>query len=319
LIGGFTFRRFPHLGASARKALVNSSRPRLTSFDLTLYGLVLFAWGTSWIGMRMQVGVVPPETSVFWRYVIAASAMMAVAALRKERHPYALPDHLRFGAMGVFMFSTNFMLFYHGALVIPSGLLAVVFSAASIINLGLGLALFGQKLTARLLAGAVLGFSGILLLFAPQIMGATFDHASLVGLLLCIAGTISFCTGNQISASSQRRGVAVIPATAWSMAYGAIWAGLVTLGFGNSFAIDWSVPYVGSLVFLALSASVLAFYAYLTLLGRIGAGRAGYATVMFPVIALAISTMFEGYVWTWPAIAGATLALAGNFLVLRSR
>jgi drug/metabolite transporter (DMT)-like permease len=296
-----------------------TSPPRLTSFDLTLYGLVLFAWGTSWIGMRMQVGVVPPETSVFWRYVIAASAMMGIAALRRERLTYAFADHLRFAAMGVFMFSTNFMLFYHGALVIPSGLLAVVFSAASIINLGLGLVLFGQRLTTRLAAGALLGFGGILLLFAPQIMGATFDHAALVGLIMCIVATFSFCTGNQISASSQKRGVAVIPATAWGMAYGAIWAALVTLVLGNSFAIDWSLPYLGSLLFLALSASVLAFYAYLTLLGRIGAGRASYATVMFPVIALAISTMFEGYVWTWPAILGATLALAGNWLVLRSR
>jgi drug/metabolite transporter (DMT)-like permease len=298
---------------------VNSSRPRLTSFDLTLYAIVLFAWGTSWIGMRMQVGNVPPETSVFWRYVIAASAMMLVAGLRGGRLAYPAADHLRFAAMGVFMFSTNFMLFYHGALVIPSGLLAVVFSAASIINLVLGWALFDQRMTARLAAGAALGFSGILLLFAPQIMGATFDHASLIGLLLCIAGTFCFCTGNQISASSQRRGVAVIPATAWSMTYGALWAGVVSLAMGHSFAIEWSLPYVGSLVFLALSASVLAFYAYLTLLGRIGAGRAGYATVMFPVIALAISTIFEGYVWTWPAIAGATLALAGNWLVLRSR
>jgi drug/metabolite transporter (DMT)-like permease len=298
---------------------VHSTRPRLTSFDLTLYGIVLFAWGTSWIGMRMQVGNVPPETSVFWRYVIAAGAMMLVAGFRGERLLYGRSDHLRFAAMGVFMFSTNFMLFYHGALVIPSGLLAVVFSAASIINLVMGWALFGQRMTPRLVAGALIGFSGILMLFAPQIIGAGFDHAGLIGLMLCIAGTFCFCTGNQISASSQRRGVAVIPATAWSMAYGALWSGLVTTGFGHSFAIEWSVAYVGSLLFLALSASVLAFYAYLTLLGRIGAGRAGYATVMFPVIALAISTVFEGYVWTWPAITGAALALAGNFLVLRSR
>ncbi|MGL4727967.1 MAG: DMT family transporter, partial [Bosea sp. (in: a-proteobacteria)] len=248
-----------------------------------------------------------------------AAAMMLLASLRGERLAYARADHLRFAGMGVFMFSTNFMLFYHGAAVLPSGLLAVVFSLASIINLLLGAILFGQRLTPRLIAGALIGFGGILLLFAPKIIGAELNQATLTGLLMCIAGTCCFCTGNQISASSQERGVAVIPATAWGMVYSAIWSGLVTLGLGRSFAIDWNWHYLGSLVFLALSASVIAFYAYLTLLGRIGAGRAGYATVMFPVIALAISTVFEGYVWTAPAIAGAVLALAGNWLVLRGR
>jgi drug/metabolite transporter (DMT)-like permease len=295
-----------------------SPRPALTSFDLSLYAVVLFAWGTSWIAMKYQVASIPPETSVFWRFVISAAAMMLVAALRGERLAYSWPDHARFAAMGVLIFSTNFILFYHGAMVLASGLLAVVFSTAAIINLVMGWALFGQRLTARLVSGAVLGFFGIVLLFAPKIIGAEFNHATLIGLLLCIAGTFSFCAGNQVSAASQRRGVAVIPATAWGMAYGALWAGLLVLGFGHSFAIEWSTAYLSSLLFLALSASVLAFYAYLTLLGRIGAGRAGYATVMFPVIALAISTIFEGYVWTWPAIAGAALALAGNWLVLKS-
>jgi drug/metabolite transporter (DMT)-like permease len=298
---------------------VNTSPAKLTTFDLVLYGLVLFAWSTSWIAMKWQVGVVAPEMSVFWRFVIAAAAMMALAALRRERLCYGWQHHLRFAGMGVFMLSTNFILFYHGAKVIPSGLLAVVFSLASVVNLSLGALFFGLRLNGRLVLGALLGICGIALLFAPEILGASFDHAALAGLGMCVAGTLCFCTGNQISAASQRAGAAVIPATAWGMVYGMAWAGLVSLLLGRSFAIEWTARYLGSLVFLALSASVLAFYAYLTLLGRIGAGRAGYATVMFPVVALALSTLIEGYVWTLPAIIGAVLVLGGNWLVLRGK
>jgi drug/metabolite transporter (DMT)-like permease len=287
--------------------------------DLGLYGLVLFAWGTSWIGMHHQVGVVAPEVSVAWRFWLAAGAMLLIAAFRRERLAYGLADHARFAAMGVLMFSSNFMMFYHGAAVLPSGLLAVVFSLASIVNLALAALLGREKVSLRLVLGATLGTTGIALLFAPELLGASFDRSAALGLALCVAGTFSFCLGNLLSQDSQRRKVAVIPGAAFGMTYGALWASFVALALGRPFILDWSAPYVGSLVFLALSASVLAFYAYLTLLGRIGAGRAGYATVMFPVVALAISTAYEGYQWTPLAMAGAALALAGNLLVLGAR
>ncbi len=296
-----------------------TTRASLSSADLGLYALVLFGWGTSWIAMHHQVGVVAPEVSVAWRFWLAAAVMLLIAAIRGDQLAYRLADHARFAAMGVLMFSSNFMMFYHGAAAIPSGLLAVVFSLASIINLALAALVQRRAPSPRLLAGAAMGAGGILLLFLPELLGAAFDGAAALGLGLCVAGTLSFCLGNLVSASSQERGAGVIPATAWGMAYGAVWASLVALVLGRTFTIDWSASYLVSLVFLSLSASVLAFYAYLTLLGRIGAGRAGYATVMFPIVALAISTFAEGYVWTLMAAFGAALALLGNVVVLGGR
>ncbi len=291
---------------------------RLKPFDFLLYSLVLFAWGTSWIGVHMQVGTfVVPEISVFWRFLIAGICMIGLALATGQNLRLPLAAHRLFVAMGFCLFCANFTFFYYGAQVLPSGLLSVVFSTASIFNLGLGFVLFRQKVDKRTLAGALLGAIGIALLFAPQILGSRFDHAALGGLGLCILGTLCFCFGNLVSAASQHNGVPVIAATAWSMLYGAGLIGLFGLGRGQSFALDMSASYLGSLIFLALSASVLAFWAYLTLLGRIGPGRAGYATVMFPIVALAISTVFEGYVWTLPAVIGTVLALAGNVLVLR--
>ena len=90
---------------------------------------------------------------------------------------------------------------------------------------------------------------------------------------------------------------------------------LALLG-GAPFVFDPQPSYVIGLLYLALCGSVLAFGAYLTLLGRIGADRAAYATVLFPLVALAISTVVEDYVWTPTAMLGVALVLAGNLLVL---
>ncbi|MGL4812732.1 MAG: DMT family transporter, partial [Beijerinckiaceae bacterium] len=147
----------------------------LGASDYILYALVVIAWSTSWIAMRYQVGVVAPEVSVLWRFLIAAVAMFVIALWRGEPLRHSRADHLRFAAMGMLMFSTNFILFYHGAKHIPSGLLSVVFSLASIINLLLAAVLFGQTISARVALGAVMGSAGIGLLFAPEIMGTQFD------------------------------------------------------------------------------------------------------------------------------------------------
>ncbi len=156
-------------------------------------------------------------------------------------------------------------------------------------------------------------------MFSPRIFGAHFDQSALAGLGLCVVATLVFCCGNMVSLATQRAGIGIVPASAWGMAYGAIMMGLLAVFRGESLAIDPSLAYIGSLLWLSIVSSLVGFAAYLTLLGRIGAGRAGYATVIFPVFALVISTIFEGYVWTPVALAGLALALAGNVIVLQKR
>jgi drug/metabolite transporter (DMT)-like permease len=292
---------------------------RLTGFDYAAYATTVFAWGTSWIALRMQVGVVAPEVSVLWRFLIAA-ALMWVWALARG-YPLRFPPamHLRFAGMGLFLFSTNFVLFYYGSLTIPSGLLAVAFSFASVVNMLMAGLVLRQPIERRVMFAGLLGASGVVLMFWPQIAGTGFDRGAFVGLVLCLMGTLSFCTGNLISGAIQRAGVAVTSASAWGMVYGALALFAVSLVRGHAFVIEPTVTYVGALLYLAVISSVLAFAAYLTLLGRIGGARAGYATVMFPVVALAISTVFEGYVWTWPAKIGLVCVLAGNLIVLAPR
>jgi drug/metabolite transporter (DMT)-like permease len=293
--------------------------PALTTFDLMLYGVTVFGWGTSWYAMKLQVGTVPPEVSVMWRFVVAALVMFAWAGLRRLPLSYPPADHARFALLGLLLFSTNFVLFYHGASWLPSGLLSVIFSLSSVGNVLLAAALFRTRIEARVVAGALLGTGGVALIFLPALMGARLDDGIAVGLLLCVAGTLSFCLGNMVSARSQQYRVPVIAATAWGMTYGVVLLAAFNLITHHSFAIDPSPSYIGSMLWLAGPSSVMAFAAYLTLIGRIGPARAGYVTVLFPIVALAVSTVLEAYAWTLPAVAGVALVLGGNVLVLRTR
>jgi len=297
---------------------LNARRPvAMSTYDLGLYAATVLAWGFSWIAMKGQVGSIPAEVSVFWRFVLAAVMMVAWSRFRGVSLSFPLRTHIGFAALGALIFSTNFVLFYYGASYLASGMLAVVFSTASLFNLFLGFLLLGQRVKPVTLAAALLGFSGIALIFLPKIMGTSMNTGAAIGLGLCLAGTVCFCLGNIVSASTQKSGVGVTPATTWGMIYGAGLLGLFCLVTGRSFAVEVSVSYLGTLVYLALVASVFAFGAYLTLLGRIGSARAGYATVLFPLVALTISTIFEGYVWTPSAMLGVACVLAGNALMLR--
>ncbi|MFL4986942.1 MAG: DMT family transporter [Microvirga sp.] len=289
---------------------------RLAPADLGLYAVTVFVWGTSWIALKGQLGEVSPEVSTLWRFLIAAPLMWLWALARGDALAYPAADHRRFAAAGALMFSSNFVLFLYGGQYLPSGLLAVVFSLVSILNLLLGAAFLGQPIMPRVALGGVIGAAGIALLYSPQIAGG-FERGALLGLAFCLAGTLSFCAGNLVSTAIQRRGVPLLAATAWGMTYGVVALAAIVLVRGQPLIVEWTPRYLGATLYLALFASVVAFASYLTLLRRIGAARAGYATVLFPIVALAVSTLVEGYRWTLAAILGAALALAGNVLVLR--
>ena len=293
-------------------------RSRLTPLDVAIYCGVVFAWSFSWIALHFQVGVVAPEVSVVWRFVLAAPVMFAIAAWRGENLGFAAKDHLWLAALGITLFSTNFTLFYYGGLYLASGLLAVVFSLASVINVWLGWLVLRAPIDRRVVAGGLLGVLGIAAMFYPQLAGTQYSHDVLVGLAFCVAGTFSFCFGNMISARLQRRGIPIFAASGYGMAYGAASA-CGFRRFARAFFHDRSDANLSSAhcIYLAMIGSVLAFACYLTLLGRIGADRAAYSTVMFPVVALAVSTFYEGYTWSLASALGLVGVLAGNVLVLR--
>ena len=285
--------------------------------DYMLYTAVIFGWSTSWLPLKWQLGVVAPEVSLFWRFLIASLLMFAITKfISRQSLAIPLKIHALMLPLGFCLFSMNFTLFYYGGMNATSGLLAVVFSTASLINIFYIAMITKTRPKGVHVLAAVIGFVGVGLIYSPVLSSS--DNG-LAGLLLCLAGTLVFCTGNMLSSRYQQNNLSVQVTTAWGMLYGSGIVGLISLIRGHEFTIEPTFQYIGGLLWLAVISSVLAFSAYLTLLGRIGAGKAGYATVLFPVGALTISTFVEGYVWTIAAFIGLVFVLGGNVLMLRRR
>ena len=289
----------------------------MTAFDAALYVGLVLSWGFSWLGVHYQIGVVAPEVSLVWRFGLAAPLMLAIAAARGESLRFGLRDHAIFAVLGIFLFSMNFLLFYYGNLYLTSGLFAVIFSLTSILNVVLGTIVLRAPIDRRVVLGAMLGAFGVAAMFYPELVKTQLDRNALTGLLLGVAGTLLFCCGSMVSSVVQKRGLPVLASSGWGMLYGCALMAIIAAIKSETFRIEPTFAYVAALIYLAVIASVLAFACYLILLGRIGADRAGYATVMFPVIALMASTVAEGYRWTLPALVGLVAVLAGNLLVLR--
>lgn len=292
-------------------------RARLTVLDFALYATVVLAWGFAWIAIHFQVGVVAPDVSIMWRFLFAGILMLAIARARGERLRYAPPQHAGMALLGLLLFSVNFLFYYHAAETLPSGLLSIVFSLASFINVWLGALLLRAPVDRRVALGGLLGAAGVAAMFYPQFAQAEFPAGAASALGLSIAGTLAFCLGNMVSARLQHLRIPVFAASGYAMLYGSASLALYAALRGHAFIMEWTPTYLGGLVYLALVGSVVAFASYLTLLGRIGADRAAYVTVLGPVVALMVSTFVENLQWSLPAAGGLVAVLAGNLMVLR--
>ena len=281
-----------------------------------LYAMVIFSWSTSWLPLTWQANAVIPEVGVLHRFIIATPLMALLAYRAKNGFSFPARYHLTFVALGICLFSTNFTLFYYGSLYVASGLLAVAFATASLINILLTALKDRTRPPAMQVLASLIGLSGVGLVFLPEI---TAGADGLTGLIFCLTGTLFFSTGNVLSQSLQKRGIPVLSSSSWAMLYGTLLLLSVSLLRGHDLAPALTLPYLGGLLWLAIFSSVLAFSCYLTLVGKIGAGKAGYVTIIFPIFALLISTAFEGYDWTFTAFIGILFVVCGNLLMVRAK
>ncbi len=277
-----------------------------------LYATTVLIWGTTWIAIAMQTGDVPAAVSVFYRFALAALLLVPMVALMGKLTRISRTDHLFCVLQGMCVFCFNFLCFYQANHYINSGLESVLFSMAILFNAINGVLFLGQRVTARLMLANTLGIVGIISLFWHDLTASSANTDTLLGIGLCLLGTYGFSLGNIISARHQKRGLNVFTTNAYAMTYGAITMLAVILLSGTEFRIDTGLPYLSGLFYLAIVGSILGFGAYFLLIGRIGTGQAAYATVMFPLVALTISTLFEGYEWRLAAVVGLVLILAGN-------
>lgn len=292
-----------------------------SSTDSILFLTAVLVWGSTWYAITFQLGEVAASWSIAWRFAIAAALLLVFCGLRARRLTFGWREHFGMALQGFFLFSANYYVLYLAIGAIASGLVAVVFSTIQLMNVAFAAILFGHPIRPRVLAGGAFGIVGLALLFRPELGAFSFTGPAALGLALSLLGTASASLGNMAALANQRRGLPVVQSNAYGMAYGAaltaLAAGIHHLVFGGPPpAFEYSVAYAGSLAYLALFGSIVGFGAYLTLMGRIGPDRAAYAMVVFPVVALGISTLLESYTWTREAIGGLTLVIMGNLLIM---
>jgi drug/metabolite transporter (DMT)-like permease len=279
----------------------------------------VLVWSTTWHAITYQIGTAAAEVGVAARFALAGIAVLALCAWRGE--PLVLPRraHALIALQGVFMYGVSYVCVYHAELHVPSGLVAVGYSASPLLS-GLGAhALFGVRVGRRFVAGGLLGIAGVALIFWPEFgRAAAATHTSTaLGALLTIAAVVLSAVGNVAASRNRTSGVPMWPAIGFGMLWGAAAAAVAALALGRSFAVPAAPSWWLALLYLALAGSVLTFVCFLTLQERLGPGPASTIGVMTPLLALVVSLLFEGY---RPDVAtgfGVALAVAGNTLMLR--
>jgi drug/metabolite transporter (DMT)-like permease len=281
-----------------------------------LYIITVLIWGSTWIAINYQLGNVTPEASIVYRFCLAAIILFTYANYKGLRLQFSLHHHVQFFLFGITLFSLNYYLLYSAQQHINSALTCIAFSMIMFFNVFNARIWYGTKITKQVYLGGTLGLLGIVTLFWPQISDTQLGAETLLGLGLCITGTLIASTGNMLSMRNQKLKLPLIPSMAWGMAYGAIFMATIAVLQGKSFNFDYTFAYISSLLYLTIFGSVIAFASYLTLLNRIGAHKASYASVMFPAVAVIISTVVEGFAWTTYTLVGLSFILAGNLVVL---
>jgi drug/metabolite transporter (DMT)-like permease len=242
--------------------------------------------------------------------------LLSFCALTGRSLKYSLRQHWFIALQGLFLFSSNYLVFYWATGLLTSGIVALMFSTVILMNIVNGAIFMRLAVSRRVILGACFGIAGIASIFWAE-LGAVDNNADTWrGLWMCLLATFFASIGNIISARNQKNGIPVIQTNAWGMGYGALVMLAYALVSGVSFNYDPGFSYSVSLIYLSVFGSILAFGFYLTLVGRIGADKAAYAAVLFPVIALGLSTIFENYQWSLRAVFGFALVLLGNYIVL---
>ena len=283
--------------------------------NFLLYLSASLIWGSTWLAIKLQLTQVPPILSVAYRFCLASLILLAYCHLTKKALKFSTRDHGFMALQGVTLFGLCYCCSYLATAFMTSGLVAVVFSTILMWNI-LNLRIFmGQPVAWRAFWGGILGLFGIGIVFWHDLAAFTATRG-LIGLLIALAGAYMASVGNVVSSRNTKKGIPVTQANAFGMGYGGLLTLFIHFAMGGALSMDWSIGYLGPMLYLTIFGSIVAFGCYMLLIGRIGAEYAAYVTLLMPIIALILSTLFEGYLWTANAVVGVTLVLAGNLIIL---
>lgn len=284
--------------------------------EKTLYLIPVFIWGSTWLVITFQLGKVDPLVSVVYRFFLASLILLFTLKLKGANLKYSVREHSLFILLGLLLFGLNYWVVYVAEEVITSGLVAIIFSSIIFFNSLNGRIFLGLKMKLKVIFGGLLGITGIALIFFNELISLKLNRKTIIAYIISFAGAYMASLGNVLSYYIQKRKIPVLQANGFGMFYGAILMLSLALILGKQVNFDFSFKYIISLLYLSVLGSIVAFTAYLTLVGRIGADKAATVILAAPVFALFLSSIFEGFHWSVNIIIGVALVISGNILAL---
>ena len=284
--------------------------------NFILFGVTLFCWSPTWYVIKFQLGYVDPLVSVFYRFLVASIIIFIYLIIKKKNLKFSLDHHVWFLFFGICLYSLNYIFFYLSNTYLISAFPAIVFSTVVIMNIFGENFYFKKKASLKTLIGASVGMIGVIIIFNDEIFDFSLNNGTHVGLFLALFGTLCASSGNMIHQRNLNHNFPLIETIAYAMLYGSLVTLLITQIKGTELLFEYSFNYIASLAYLSIVGSIFAFIFYLRLLGKVGAGRAGYVGVVMPVLALLISTIFENLEWQIDLIIGLPILIIGAVLVI---
>jgi drug/metabolite transporter (DMT)-like permease len=279
--------------------------------------LVTMIWGSTWLVIRGQLGVVNPSWSVSYRFLIGGIVMLGYAAFARQPLSLGRSGQMFAALLGIAQFAFNFNFVYRAEQYVASGLVAVVFALLVVPNAVFGRIFLGNNLSNRFLAGSVVAMAGVAMLFMHELQadpGA--NTATLMGIGLTLAGVTSASIANVMQATARARTLPSASLIGWAMLWGASADGAFAYMTAGPPTIELTPTYLGGLFYLGVIASAIAFTLYFGAIRIIGPAKAAYSSVVIPILAMGLSTIFEQYEWSLLAASGGIVTLIGMVIAL---
>lgn len=283
------------------------------------FALVALIWGSTWLVIKDQIVAIPPEWTIVWRFVLASVAMCALAWMRGESLRLPAGGQRLAALIGLTQFCGNYQFVYRSEHYLTSGLVAVFYALLLVPNAALSRLFLKTPVTGRFVLGSLVAVAGIALLLMHEAHIAPVRGAVAWGILLSIFGLLAASAANVLQAGPVAQRTLAVPLMAWSMIWGVAFDAAIAFAVAGPPAIDMRFSYLAGVAYLAIFGSVITFPLYFDLIRKLGAGKAAYNGVATPVIAMLLSTLFEGYRWSLLAVAGSVLAMAGLVVALSAR
>ncbi len=290
---------------------------------IILYIVTCLIWGSTWLAIHFQVQFASPIWAVSYRFLLASIILFVFSLFTRANLKFPWRTHMFMLSQGIMLFSLSYICFYIATAHMISGLVAMLSALTLVFNIINARLFLNTHIGWEVIVGCIIGIAGLVMVFAPDLSSKAHDSlltsAGILGIVFTLLGTIISSFGNILSKHMQNKAVPVLQSNAFGMLYGAICSGVVAVLMGETITFSFNPLYLGSLAYLSIFGSVIAFSCYIKLIGTVGPERVAYVGIITPLLAMTLSTIFENFHWAWYDFVGIGLALLGNVLILRPR